>query len=211
MELEISFKISGSEDELRSSTPLMALVEGLSAWALRSTDSESDSDSGFDPDADDAAAELADAEAASTPAPSGPGTVPGVPVDGQAGVQDQLAENPAADLFKRYMAETSSWDSAKVVGIKPRRSPAGAPLDYSRYLRLRKEGSQLGAFAYVNPSSCLIEPRLHYASDAELHKVAPRAERHTKGHPEYRVNIWITDEKSLEQAVKLSRLAYDRT
>lgn len=205
MRVKFNFKFEGTEDELRESPGLAALMEGLSTWATRAPDAT------FDPDADDAAAEMADAEAATPPAATGPGTIPGVPVDGQDAVRAQLDENRASELFERFLAETATWPSAKVVGIKPRRSPVGSPLDYSRYLRIRKEGSQLGAFVYVNPASGLVEPRLHYATDAELHAVAPRAERHDKSHPAYRVNIYIVDEETLDQALSLARLAYDRT
>ena len=198
-------ELEGTPDELKQFRVTGALFDRLSDRAVRVPDSD------FDPDADDAAAEMADAEASADAAPSGPGTIPGVPADGQAAVRAQLDENRASDLFEQFLAETSSWPSVKVVGIKIRRSPAGAPLDYTRYLRVRKEGSQLGAFAYVTPSLGLIEPRLHYDTDAELSAIAPLARRHSKGHSEYRVVISIVDQETLEQAIALARLAYDRT
>lgn len=169
------------------------------------------SESDFNPDADDEAAQLADAETSAPPASGEPGAVPGVSEDGQSAVREQLTNNPASDLFEQFLAKTTTWPSVKVHGIKIRRSPAGAPLDFTRYLRVRREGSQLGAFAYVHPTSGLIEPRLRYDTDAELHAIAPRARRHTKSHPEYRVVINIVDQESLDQAVALARLAYDRT
>lgn len=199
------FEFEGTPEELKDSPVLSALFERLSERAVQATSFD------IDPDADDAAAEAADAEAAVAPAPDGPDTIPGVPLEGQAEVAAQLDKNAADDLFREFLAETTSWPSVKVIGIKPRRSPAGAPLDYTRYLRVRKVGSQLGAFVYVTPSSGLVEPRLSFGTDEELHTIAPGARRHDKGHREYRVVIEIVDRSTFEQALKLARLAYDRT
>ena len=172
------FEFDGSPEELKESPVLSALLERLSEQAVRAAGVD------IDPDADDAAAKAADAEAATTPAPAGPHTIPGVPLDGQSEVEAQLDKNAAAALFREFLAETSTWPSVKVFGIKPRRSPAGAPHDYTRYLRVRKVGSQLGAFAYVTPSIGLIEPRLNFATDDELHAIASAAHRHDKSHPD---------------------------
>lgn len=198
-------EFDGTPEEFRDSPVLVALFERLGERAVRTVSLD------MDPDADDAAAEAADAESAVTPAPEGPDAIPGVPLDGQVEVGVQLDKNAAADLFRAFLAETSSWNSVKVIGIKPRRSPAGAPLDYTRYLRVRRVGSQLGAFVYVTPSTGLVEPRLSFLTDDELHKIAPEARRHDKGHREYRVVIEIVDQNTLEQALKLARLAYERT
>lgn len=198
-------EFDGTPEEFQNSPVLAALFERLGERAVRAVSLD------MDPDADDAAAEAADAEAAVTSAPDGPDAIPGVPLDGQVEVGVQLDKNAAADLFRAFLAETSSWNSVKVIGIKPRRSPAGAPLDYTRYLRVRRVGSQLGAFVYVTPSSGLVEPRLSFPTDDELHDIAPGARRHDKGHREYRVVIEIVDQSTLEQALKLARLAYDRT
>lgn len=200
-----AFEFEGTPEELKDSPVLTALFERLGEHAVQASSFD------IDPDADDAAAEAADAEAAVAPAPDGPDTVPGVPLDGQAEVKAQLDKNANRDLFREFLAETSSWTSVKVIGIKLRRSPEGTPLDYTRYLRVRKVGSQLGAFAYVTPSSGLIEPRLNFATDDELHAIARGARRHDKGHREYRVVIEIVDRDTLEQALRLARLAYDRT
>lgn len=193
----IAFEFEGTPVEL-ADTNIDTLLERLSEWAVHVRSSD------IDPDADDAAAE---AEAAA----EGPDAIPGVPLDGQAAVRAQLDQNAAGDLFEEFLAETSSWPSASVIGIKPRRSPAGAPLDYTRYLRVRKVGSPKGAFAYATPSSGLVEPRLNFGTDAELHAIAPQAWRHDKSHEAYRVNIEIVDRATLEQAIALARLAYDRT
>lgn len=197
------FEFEGTPEELGESPVLSNLFDRLSQRAVQATSVDIDSD------ADDA--ETAYAEAAAAPAPDGPDTIPGVPLDGQAEVKTQLAKNSADNLFRKFLAETSSWSSVKVFGIKPRRSPVGAQLDYTRYLRVRKVGSQLGAFAYATPSSGLIELRLNFATDDELHALAPEARRTFKGHREYRVVIEIVDRSTLEQALKLARLAYDRT
>jgi hypothetical protein len=62
-----------------------------------------DAGSEIDPDADDAAAQIAGAEAAAIPAPPGPDVVPDVAIEGQATVRMQLSKNLAADL------SSSSW------------------------------------------------------------------------------------------------------
>lgn len=165
----------------------------------------------IDPDADDAAAADADAEAVATPASVGPGAVPGVAPDGQVAVREQLAKNPAADLFEQFLAQASSWPNVIVPGIKIKGAAPGTPLDYSRYLRVRKSGSKLGAFAYVWPADGIVNLRLSYETDDELAAIAADAHRTFTGHRAYRVTISIVDQSTLNQAVKLARVAYDRT
>ncbi|MCU1601369.1 MAG: hypothetical protein JWO22_2078 [Frankiales bacterium] len=155
-------------------------------------------------------AEAGDGDGATAPV-DGPSAIPGVAAEGQATLLDLLARNPAGDLFVRFLAETTSWPAAGAHGIKRKSAPAGSPLDSSRYLRLRKQGSQLGGFAYVFAADGLVNVRLRFDSDEELKTVASRAGRIHKGHPEYRVNIRITDEDSLIQAIDLARRAYDLT
>lgn len=199
------FEIEGTADELKESPALAAVVERLSNRAVHVPDSD------FDVDADDAAAEVADAEASAAPAPNEPGAVPGVSADGQADVREQLTKNPAPELFEKFLADTTSWPKVKVHGIKIRRSPAGAPLDYTRYLRVRKAGSQFGGFVYVNPTTGTIEPRLNFPDDDALQAVAPAARRTFTGHRAYRAAIEIVDQSTLAQALDLARQAYDLT
>lgn len=137
--------------------------------------------------------------------------VPGVAAEGQPVVLGLLAHNPAAELFVRFLAETTAWTAVRVHGVKPKGTRSGAPLDYSRYLRLRKQGSQYGGFAYVQPIDGTVLLRLNMASDAELAALAPAARRLHAGHREYRVNIRIEDETTLQQALTLARRAYDLT
>lgn len=137
--------------------------------------------------------------------------VPGVASEGQSAVKAQLAGNPAAEYFRRFLAEASGWPKVAVHGIKPKGSKSGAPLDYTRYLRIRRTGSQFGGFAYVRAVDGHVNLRLTFDSDEELHRFAPTAWRPTTGHREYRVSVRIVDQDSLDQALQLARSAYERT
>lgn len=137
--------------------------------------------------------------------------IPGVSPDGQAAVQKLLDENPSGALFRAFLAEVTTWPDVALHGIKLRGSDNTAPRDFSRYLRLRRSGSQLGGFAYGWPVDGSVNMRLKYDTDAELHELAPAASRTNAGHREYRVWIKIEDEATLEQAVTLARVAYDLT
>jgi hypothetical protein len=166
-----------------------------------------------DVEADDAAADLAAAEEATATAASTStaSEVPGVAQEGQETVRGLLAKNPAGHLFERFLAETTTWPNAKVFGVKPKSHLPGTPLDYHRYLRLRKWGSSFGGFAYVYAVDGTVNLRLAYDTDEELNAIAPNACRLHAGHREYRVNIKITDEETLKQAIELARRAYDLT
>jgi hypothetical protein len=137
--------------------------------------------------------------------------VPGVAKEGQDTVKEHLAQNPSGDLFLRYLVEIASWPSVRVHGVKRKSAAAGEPLDYSRYLRLRKDGSRFGGFAYVWAIDGTLNLRLSFDTDEELRAIAPDAWRLHSGHREYRVNIRIEDESTLEQGLKLSRAAYEAT
>lgn len=137
--------------------------------------------------------------------------VPGVATAGQATVKAQLAANPAAEYFVRFLAEASGWPDVAVHGVKPKGSQAGAPLDYTRYLRLRRTGSSLGGFAYVYAADGHVNFRLAFESEEELRSIAPNAWRPTTGHRAYRVSIRISDQNTLDQALQLARAAYERT
>lgn len=137
--------------------------------------------------------------------------VPGVPEEGQLTVKAQLANNPAAERFRRFLAETSNWSNVVVHGIKPKGSQSGAPIDFTRYLRLRRHGSRFGGFVYTYPIDGHVNFRLAFESDEELHDVAPGAWRSTKGHHQYRTSIRIIDDSTLNQALELARRAYKGT
>lgn len=139
------------------------------------------------------------------------GTLPGVPAEGQAAVRRLLERNAAQGLLVKFLAVTAAWPSVKVHGVKSKGALAGEPLDYTRYLRLRKQRSRFGGFAYVWPSDGTVNMRLRYDTDADLATVAPDARRLDSGHPEYRVSIRIVDEHRLKQALDLAQRAYDAT
>lgn len=202
-------EFDGTPAEFNANPAIAALFTRLSDTAVQVVTYPSPA--GIDPDADDATAEAVDAEAAAAAPPTGPGAVPGVAGDGQAAVREQLAKNAAADLFEQFLAQTTSWSNVIVPGIKIKGSAPGTPLDYSRYLRVRRSGSQLGAFAYVWPADGTINLRLSYETDDELAAIAPDAHRTFTGHRAYRVTVRIVDQATLDQALELARLAYDRT
>ncbi|MFE1545744.1 hypothetical protein ACFW61_35525, partial [Streptomyces microflavus] len=137
--------------------------------------------------------------------------LPGVPDEGQEAVRALLRRNPAPDLFVRFLAEATRWDNVQVHGIKRQNAKPGAPLDYSRYLRLRRQGSQFGGFAYVYAEHSSINLRLHHTRDQLDAIGATRARTRNTGHRAYRVSIDLTDETSLTQALHLATLAYDAT
>lgn len=103
-------EIEATIEELENSPVLAELLAGLA----RPTGLQYDE------------AESLDEEGAEFPDIDGP-NVPGVPTDGQPAVKAQLAGNPAAEYFRRFLAEASSWPKVAVHGIKPKGSKAGAP------------------------------------------------------------------------------------
>ncbi|MGX5209422.1 hypothetical protein ACWKT3_12060 [Streptomyces violaceus] len=137
------------------------------------------------------------------------GDVPGVAEEGQSTVKAQLAFNPAAQQFLDFMAEATSWENVGVHGIKRKAWQEGDPLDYTGYLRLRRQGSQYGGFVYAFASTGVINFRLQYSD--EIAELAPDAYSLSKGNPQYRVNVQIHDESALKQALALAELAYDAT
>ncbi|MER6639722.1 hypothetical protein ABT285_29840 [Streptomyces microflavus] len=137
--------------------------------------------------------------------------LPGVPDEGQEAVRALLRRSPAPDLFVRFLAEATRWENVQVHGIKRQNAKPGAPLDYSRYLRLRRQGSQFGGFAYVYAENSRITLRLHRTRHQLDAIGATRARTRITAHRAYRVSIDLTDETSLTQALHLATLAYDAT
>ncbi|MDN5795460.1 MAG: hypothetical protein L0H79_06870 [Intrasporangium sp.] len=137
--------------------------------------------------------------------------VPGVDEEGQATVRNLIKGNPEGDLFREFLEVVASWPDVHAHGIKRHGAADGAPLDFGRYLRLRRQGSRLGGFAYVYASDGICNFRLSYATDEELAAIAQDAWRRHSGHRQYRVNVQIVDRGTLDQAIKLARLAYDAT
>ncbi|MFJ9982388.1 hypothetical protein [Streptomyces cyaneofuscatus] len=137
--------------------------------------------------------------------------LPGVPDEGQEAARALLRRSPAPDLFVRFLAEATRWENVQVHGIKRQNAKPGAPLDYSRYLRLRRQGSQFGGFAYVYAEHSSINLRLHHTRDQLDAIGATRARTRVTGHRAYRVSIDLTDETSLTQALHLAELAYAAT
>ncbi len=125
--------------------------------------------------------------------------LPGVPDEGQEAVRALLRRSPAPDLFVRFLDEATRWENVQVHGIKRQNSQPGASLDYSRYLGLRRQGSQFGGFAYVYAENSRITLRLHRTRDqldaigatrartrVTAHRGVPRqhrSDRRNKPHP----------------------------
>ncbi|MBV1949347.1 hypothetical protein [Streptomyces sp. BV129] len=140
-----------------------------------------------------------------------PARIPGVADEGQETVRQLLLRSPAPGLFVRFLDETTRWDNVGVYGIKRKNALPDAPLDYSRYLRLRRQGSQFGGFAYVYAEYSTINLRLNY-SQQQLDELGIKSARTlTTGHREYRVSVDLTDEPSLADALQLAQLAYNAT
>ncbi|MFI0013018.1 hypothetical protein ACH475_14085 [Streptomyces globisporus] len=148
---------------------------------------------------------------ATAKSPAGTLHVPGVADEGQDVVRALLRRSPAADLFVRFLREATGWDNVAVHGIKRKGAQPGDPLDYSDYLRLRRQGSQMGGFAYVYAEHSVVNLRLS-CSRHELDEMgATLARTRDTGHQSYRVSVDLKDEASLEQALQLARTAYDQT
>ncbi|MEV5358594.1 hypothetical protein [Streptomyces sp. NPDC052693] len=140
-----------------------------------------------------------------------PVRIPGVADEGQEAVRQLLGRSPAPGLFIRFLEETTRWDNVGVYGIKRKNALPDAPLDYSRYLRLRRQGSQFGGFAYVYAEYSTINLRLNY-NQQQLDELGIKSARTlTTGHREYRVSVDLTDEASLADALQLAELAYNAT
>ncbi|MGW2933526.1 hypothetical protein ACWDA7_17050 [Streptomyces sp. NPDC001156] len=150
-------------------------------------------------------------EAKADPDVTLPGRIPGVADEGQATVRQLLSRSPAPALFIRFLEETTRWDNVVVHGIKRKNAQPEAPLDYSRYLRLRKQGSQLGGFAYVYAESNSINLRLNHTQQQLEELGVTTARTLTTGHREYRVSVDLTSGQSLADALRLAKLAYDAT
>ncbi|WP_327180387.1 hypothetical protein OG599_34960 (plasmid) [Streptomyces sp. NBC_01335] len=140
-----------------------------------------------------------------------PARIPGVPDEGQETVRQLLNGNRTADLFVRFLDEATRWDNVGVYGIKSKNALPDAPLDYSRYLRLRRQGSQFGGFAYVYAGSSTINLRLAY-SQQQLNDLGVTTARIlTTGYPAYRVSVDLIGEAPLADALRLAQLAYNAT
>lgn len=140
-----------------------------------------------------------------------PTRIPGVADEGQETVRQLLGRSPAPGLFVRFLEKTTQWDNVGVYGIKRKNALPDAPLDYSRYLRLRRQGSQYGGFAYVYAEYSTINLRLNH-SQQQLDELGITSARTlTTGHREYRVSVDLTDETSLTDALQLAELAYNAT
>ncbi|WP_328786108.1 hypothetical protein OHT68_49135 (plasmid) [Streptomyces canus] len=137
--------------------------------------------------------------------------IPGVPDEGQGTVRALLQDSPASELFVKFMRKTTSWNNVVVRGIKRKTAQPGAPLDYSRYLRLRKQGSPFGGFAYVYPEFSKINLRLNYTNEQLSDLNITTARTLTTGHREYRVSVDLKGDESLAEALRLAKLAYDAT
>ncbi|MFB7459205.1 hypothetical protein [Streptomyces sp. NPDC056188] len=140
-----------------------------------------------------------------------PSRIPGVPDEGQDTVRTLLQHNSTRQLFLRFLAVTTKRDNVAVHGIKRKNAQPGTLLDYSRYLRLRKQGSPFGGFAYVYPESSTINLRLNYTDEQLSDLNISTARTLATGHREYRVSVDLKDNRSLDEALRLAELAYNAT
>ncbi len=82
-----------------------------------------------------------------------PARIPGVADEGQETVRQLLGRSPAPGLFVRFLNETTRWDKVGVHGIKRKNALPDTPLDYSRYLRLRRQDPSSAASPTSTPST----------------------------------------------------------
>ena len=110
-------------------------------------------------------------------------------------------------LIERFLAEVLGWPDVEARLGKSSRTDDGQ----TRYLRLHRRGSQLGAFAYVYPARMSVRTRLNHL-DIKGRKYAQKRNVRTDGdnvNP-YQVRIDLRDSDAVKEAIELAKLAYDR-
>lgn len=113
----------------------------------------------------------------------------------------------ARELIEGFLEEVLGWPDVEARRGKSSRTEDGQ----TRYLRLHRRGSMLGAFAYVYPARMSVRMRLVH-EDIEGHKYAQKRNVRTEGadpNP-YQVRIDLRDAKAIREATELARLAYER-
>ncbi|WP_030759277.1 MULTISPECIES: hypothetical protein [unclassified Streptomyces] len=180
------FQFEGTAAELDASETLRALTEGSRGTAVAV---------GVGRDGGD----------------GGAGRVPGVAEEGQETVRRLLERSPAPELFTAFLQEATQWPNVGVHGIRRKNAAEVEVLDYSRYLRLRKQGSQFGGFAYVYAERSSINLRLSMTQGELAGAGIGSARVLTTGHREYRVSVDLKDRAGLDDALRLARMAYDAT
>lgn len=113
----------------------------------------------------------------------------------------------ARALIERFLAEVLAWPDVEARRGKSSRTDDGQ----TRYLRLHRRGSQLGAFAYVYPARMSVRMRLNHA-DIEGRKYAQKRGVRTEGEDvnPYQVRLDLRDSDAVAEAIELAKVAYER-
>lgn len=126
--------------------------------------------------------------------------VPGVPVEGQDVVQQQIASNSTGEAVRGLLEKLAGWPGVAIRGRRPRGAPQGSGDDFSSYLRIVLGGSTVG---YLYASSGRLNPKVAQAGLSDALSAAPAARRVTSSNDSYQLSINVTDDDSRDQALQL--------
>ena len=110
----------------------------------------------------------------------------------------EFAPNESRPLIDRFLEELSAWSDVRIWAGRSQ-YPERRRVFFSR------QGSQLGAFAWLLPRIANVRPRL--AREDALSE--SRAMLLNAKHP-YQLRITLESDEDLKEAIDLARLAYDR-
>jgi len=184
-------EVEGTAEEIASSDVAQRLLQNLPPTIHVETEDDSDDED--------------TTQVAGTPRRR----VPGVPPEGQRAVKNSLKDCGNPENFMRFLEEVLSWGDVDLHGVKPKGSRAGEPVEYTRYLRLKKQGSRLGAICYVHPYNGGVHLRLAFDSEEALHEAAPTASVYRSGSEAYQVWAETGTDEELKDALELARRAYE--
>ena len=141
-------------------------------------------------------------EPAATPAPAKKHWDTPATDDEISEVLAHIHEPRVRDLADRFLAKVRSWEH-----VFPCVSPARGSV--KKYIRLHVLGPVYGAIAYVRPPRAVINLRLPAVpAFARLAEMRGGTKGISAKNP-LKVQIMLTSEAALEEALKLVRIAYD--
>jgi hypothetical protein len=109
---------------------------------------------------------------------------------------------PRIDLVRKFVREVASWPGTRPMLGKSSRSADGL----TRYLRIHADHSRFGGFVYVYPSNGRLFFRLLAEDVTDVAHAEPNPDR----EGDYQVNMYLTSEAALEEALGLARQALER-
>lgn len=137
---------------------------------------------------------------------------PVTPEAGAAGLPQDVSDflaSRVSDLSKRelcgqFLTEVTAWSGVNAAVTESETSEDG----WSRWVIVRRRGSHVGGFAYVNPRSMRILLRM---PGQELTGERFAEVRNVKPSNPYRVRVRLESDAALSEALILARQAYDLT